>query len=165
MIWCQLLFFRVRFHSIQASSDVWTQPPDLFGSIVVSRLQVGYGIWKSVGCTILLSVGMISSAESSSHWKIQPGLPSALICTLGTGLASFALFAFVFPLVWLMNPITANNLHNPNSTLSLPHMQDLRLSTLSILQARQIKTLFVIHRLSFLFVYGYSLQWSFSMTW
>ena len=107
----------------------------------------------------------ISSAESSSHFKIQPGLPSALICTLGTGLASFALFAFVFPLVWLMNPITANNLHNPNSTLSLPHMQDLRLSTLSIPQARQTMTLFVIHRLSFLFVYGYSLQWSFSMTW
>ena len=67
MIWCQLLFFRVRFHSIQASSDVWTQPPDLFGSIVVSRLQVGYGIWKNVGCTILLSVGMIYLPQNHLH--------------------------------------------------------------------------------------------------
>jgi len=121
--------------------------------------------WRAMGVLSCFWWALISSAEFSLHWKNQPGLPSALICTLGTGLASFALFALVFPLVWLMNLIAANNLHNSTSTPSLPHMQDLRLSTPSILQARQTVTLFVIHRLSFLSVYGYSLQWSFSMTW
>ena len=108
----------------------------------------------------------ISSVESSLHWKLWLGLPSVLICMLGTGLASFALFALVFPLVWLMDPITTKscNLRSANSTPLLPHMQDLHPSIPSILQARQTVTLFVIRHLSFLSVYGYLLQLSSSMT-
>jgi len=70
------------------------------GSLVDCRCPGGFVTLRNDGHTTLLSVNL-SVLLSFFFKKVSTvsGLPSAALCTLGTGLANAAIFALVFPAV------------------------------------------------------------------